>query len=121
TRSVPRHRAGRLRGALMLTLLKTLPAIGVLVIGLLGGGALSGAGFWAWSMFVEGPRVALLEKAATDRANDACTIRTQAAADSAATAERVRQAAVSEDALATYRGAADQQAAARQAAEDKLS
>lgn len=109
----------------MLSFLTGLPAIAVLLIGLLGGGAVTGGiggvAFWAWSTFVEAPRVAIAVKAATDRADDACTIRTQAAADAATTAAEAHQQQVSDDALRIYQAAVDQQAAAKQAAEDELS
>jgi hypothetical protein len=108
----------------MLALLKSLPALLVLLLGFVGGGAVTGGigglGFWAWSTFVEAPHVRDLVKAAADAAEQACVIRMQQAAADATAAGQRRQQQVSEDALAIYQTALDHEEAARRAAEDAL-
>lgn len=57
-----------------------------IILPLLGGGVVAGAGFWLYDTFIDDPNIRKTEQ-------DACTIRTMDAANRAEKAERDRQAA----------------------------
>lgn len=79
-------------------LLSLSPSVLGIVAGL-GGASITMAGFSLWNAWIDNPTV---ERIATNRANDAATIRIQAAADAAEklTEERIRKAG--QQALADY-------------------
>jgi hypothetical protein len=70
------------------------------------GAGLALPGFMAWNAWVDNPQL-------QQRADDACTIRTQHAADSAEAAERARQRAISDAAADAYNAAVRAQEATR--------
>ena len=79
----------------MWTLIRSLPAIGILVIGLVGGGGVVGAAQWAWLHLVHDPA---LRRAATAE----LTARVQQAAAQATAAEQLRQFKAGELATQQY-------------------
>jgi hypothetical protein len=101
----------------MLAVIRTLGPVVALVLGLAGGGTLIGAAAYFYNVLIDNPQVA---KAATDRANDACTIRVQAAAHDAEAAERARQQVVTADALRAYQEAVDARQKLTEAMQDQL-
>lgn len=70
------------------------------------GAGLALPAFMAWNAWVDNPHI-------EQRADDACTIRTQHAADSAEAAERAHQRAISDQAIDAYNAAVRAQEAAR--------
>lgn len=67
-------------------------------VSLFGGAALALPAFMVWNAWVDNPQI-------QQRADDACTIRTQHAADSAEAAERARQRSISNAAADAYNAA----------------
>jgi hypothetical protein len=89
---------------LMLALIRTLGPVIALLTGMGGGGLLVGGLGAAYNIFIDNPHVRELERV---RQEDACTIRTQAAAAVAEKAERLRQQAAGNAALEAYRDAVE--------------
>ncbi len=83
----------------LVALLRTLGPIAAVLIGLGGGGALSGAAFWAWNTLIDNPQLIAITKATADAE---CRIRVLEAADAAEKAERARQDAASQAAIEAY-------------------
>lgn len=88
----------------MLRLIMGLGPVAALLIGIVGSGAVMGAGFWAWNTFIDNPQVAAVAFA---KAESACTIRVMAAAERAEEAAERRIQQAGDEALAAYRKAAE--------------
>lgn len=82
-------------------------------VSLLGGAGAALAGFMVWNMLVDNPQI-------WARADDACTIKTQDAADRAETAERARQKTISDAAIDAYNAATAAQERGRRQTEEQL-
>lgn len=98
----------------MLGLIRTLGPVVALFIGLAGGSGLTGAMAWAFNEWIDNPHVREL---AAQKERDAAAIRVMDAARRAEAAERARQQAVLEDAIAGYQAALDASDAARRTIE----
>lgn len=97
----------------MFALLRTLPVVLVLVIGLAGGSAVTGGLSWAWLTLIHDPAVRRETKALL-------TVEVQRASDAATAAEQLRQFRIGEAATQKYieQKAADD--AAQQAQVDEM-
>jgi hypothetical protein len=98
----------------MLALIRTIGPVAAMLIGIAGGSTLVGAGAWAFNEWIDNPHVHAL---ATQKERDAATIRVMDAANRAEVAERARQRAVLDTAVAAYEAALDAGDVARRAAE----
>lgn len=101
----------------MLALIRTLGPVVALVIGMIGGGTMIGGLGAAYNIWIDNPQVA---REATNRANDACTIRTMDAANRAQAAERSRQEAAAHAAEDAYQAAIEARQKLVEATQDAL-
>lgn len=100
----------------MLAFLGRLAPTLVLVLGLAGGGVLTGGAGWLYTTLIHDPQLVRETKRAAD---DACTIRTMDAANKATAAERDRQQAAAQAAEDAYQAAIDARARLEQAVQDQ--
>lgn len=101
----------------MLALIRTLGPVVAMIIGVVGGGAVIGGLGTLYNIYIDNPQV---ERLATARANDACTIRTMAAANEARIETEARVRAATDAALKAYQAAVDEKQALQEQIQDQL-
>lgn len=101
----------------ILAFLARLSPTAVVVLGLLGGSAVTGGAGYLYTTFIHDPQLVRETKRAAD---DACTIRTMDAANRAEAAERARQQAAAQAAEDAYQAAIEARQKLVEATQDAL-